>query len=179
MNKHISIDIESLATTADAVILSIGAVVFDATGLYDTFYTVLDTRSQGTRRVDPATEAWWSKQSEEARAVLTAKDREHVLFALGRLHEFVNANDHEGIWAMGSQFDIAALELMYSTLNLPIPWHYRSPRDLRTVRAQFFKAFSAATLPSHDGVAHHALDDAVRQAREAQHMNKQLGGHIL
>lgn len=181
MNKHISIDIESLATTSDAVILSIGAVVFDASGLFDTFYTVLDFESDQTgRRQCPRTAAWWDKQSTAARDALVTDVRDPVLFALGRLHEFVNIHDHEGIWALGTHFDIAALEHLHTEYAVAVPWHYQSPRDMRTVRAQFMKKFPAGSLDHIEGgVAHRADDDAIRQARALIHMNQQLGGHIL
>lgn len=181
---HISIDIESLATTPDAVILSIGAAMFDTQGLHGLFYAVLDVGCQDRqrRRRDCKTLEWWEQQSDEARKVLTQKDREPVLYALGRLHEFVNKSDPEGIWALGPHFDIAAIEHLCVTYGVPVPWHYRLPRDLRTVRSQFMKKFPAGNfdhIKSEGGVAHNALDDAVWQARALIHMNQQLGGFFL
>lgn len=179
MNKHISIDIESLATTPDAVILSIGAVVFDATRHYTTFYAKLRRDEQSRRRKSTETLAWWEQQDEKAREVLKPDGMEPVLFALGRLSEFVIANPHEGVWALGPHFDIAAIEHLYAEFGLPAPWDYRAPRDMRTVRAQFNKQFPAGELPESIGIKHHALADASRQATALQHMNQQLGGHIL
>lgn len=180
MNKHISIDIETLATTPDAVVLSIGAVVFDANGLYETFYSVLDTHhDQQGRRRGPETIEWWGQQSEEAREVLTQKDREPVLYALGRLHEYIHNNDHEGIWALGTHFDIAAIEHLCASYNVPAPWHYQAPRDMRTVRAQFLKQFPSGQLPVRTGTHHNALDDAVNQARAIQYMSQKMGGYVL
>lgn len=180
MSKHISIDVESLATSPDAILLSIGAVYFDTNGLYDTFYSVLDIGAdQVGRRTCDSTLKWWEEQSEEAREALMTEQRERVLFALGRLHEFIHTHDHEGIWALGSHFDIAALEHLHLQKGVPIPWHYQTPRDMRTLRALFLKQFPSSQLVVRTGTPHNALDDAVNQARAIQYMNQQLGGYVL
>lgn len=58
------------------------------------------------------------------------------------------------------------LAAVYQAVNLPVPWHYRAPRDTRTI-------FDAAGIDDHSawlaqyatGTVHHALDDAICQAR--------------
>ena len=56
----------------------------------------------------------------------------------------------------------------YKAVGLPVPWHYRAPRDTRTL-------FDVAGITDHSawmadrpgplGVPHHSLDDSICQAR--------------
>jgi hypothetical protein len=70
------------------------------------------------------------------------------------------------LWSHGPAFDIAILAAAYDAVGLPVPWHYRAPRDTRT-------AFDIADVGDHSafmqqynhGTAHHALDDAISQAK--------------
>lgn len=183
MKKHISIDIESLATTPDMKIVSIGAVVFTASAqIEDKFYAVLDLREQALRGQSETALKWWEEQPDEVREALTTTAREPVLFALGRLDEYVKRHEANlaGIWAKGPSFDLAALEHMYASYKLPPPWGYKLARCYRTVAAQMKNTFPAAELPDYGPlVAHNALDDAKWQARSLAYMNQQLGGHIL
>lgn len=72
------------------------------------------------------------------------------------------------LWCHGPAFDPPIIEAAFRALGLPVPWHYRSPRDTRTI-------FDAAGIEDHSawlaqhpgplGIPHHALDDAICQAR--------------
>jgi hypothetical protein len=72
------------------------------------------------------------------------------------------------LWAHGSHYDPPILAAAYEAVGLPVPWHYRAPRDTRTI-------FDAAGIEDHTawlkqhpgplGIPHHALDDAICQAR--------------
>lgn len=72
------------------------------------------------------------------------------------------------IWSHGAAFDPPILAAAYAAVGLPVPWHYRAPRDTRTL-------FDLAGISDHSGwldqypgplaVPHHALDDAICQAR--------------
>ena len=60
---HLMIDLETLATTPEAAVLTIGACKFDPRGntIADTFYERIDVDSQD-RDINPSTIEWWSKQ---------------------------------------------------------------------------------------------------------------------
>lgn len=76
--------------------------------------------------------------------------------------------DDMRIWSHGPQFDVSILAAAYKAVDLPVPWHYRAPRDTRT-------CFDLAGISDHSewlkqhpgplGIPHHALDDAICQAR--------------
>lgn len=124
---------------------------------------------------DPETEKWWNDQSEEAQAAFTDpvdlwaacyEFRYWVWSVSGSSEQFENWTPDEGIrlWCKGPHFDISILAAIYRAVNLPVPWHYRSPRDMRTVvdLAGITKAEERAMF---DGIPHHALDDAISQAK--------------
>lgn len=156
------IDIETLGLKPGSVILSIGAVAFDAvTGeLGPEFYGKLDlaTSMAMGMTVDPGTIAWWMKQSDEARAA--AFDyAAHPLTAVEGLTEFIGMQAPERVWAKPPSFDLVLLEALFAACHCMIPWHYRSPRDCRTL-------FDLANIEQPKvGTAHDALDDARSQAR--------------
>ena len=73
--NHLMIDLETLGTAADSVILSVGAVKFDlhSTAIDDHgFYgsISIDSNFDAGRRVSEDTLLWWLKQPAAAQAVL-------------------------------------------------------------------------------------------------------------
>ena len=119
---------------------------------------------------DPSTEKWWADQSDEAQGAFADPVRLDV--ALSRfavwLTEMCPDPSDLRLWAHGPQFDVSILAAAYEAVGFPVPWHYRAPRDTRT-------AFDMAGIDDHSawlkqhpgplGVPHHALDDAICQAR--------------
>ena len=66
MTTHVMIDLETLGTTPDAVILSIGGVKFDPNGdrIFDEFIYKLDIdeQQQRGRTTNEDTMSWWATQ---------------------------------------------------------------------------------------------------------------------
>lgn len=141
------------------------------------WYTRWDSTSQAYRKYplarDPDTVKWWSEQSDDAQAAFADPvDLRDALSAFTRwyttidLQDVNNRNHGVRLYAHGPQFDCSILEAAYHAVGLPVPWHYRAPRDTRTV-------FDVCGVGDHSewvsrypvGTAHHALDDAVSQAR--------------
>ena len=72
--KHVMIDLETLGTKADSVIISIGAVKFDLdseqmddNGFYAS--VSIDSNLERGRKIDEDTLLWWLQQSTDAQAV--------------------------------------------------------------------------------------------------------------
>lgn len=160
--KDLMIDIETLGTKPGSVILSIGAVAFDAeTGelASNSFYRALSPihcQSVGLT-MDAETVAWWMIQSPEAQAAAFS-GRDHPSLALLGLANFVLVHDPLRVWAKPPAFDIVLLESVYHRLTLQIPWGYKSLRDCRTL----FDV--TGVLQPTVGTLHNALDDAKAQA---------------
>lgn len=137
-----------------------------------------------TKRVYPLTREretveWWSKQSPEAQAAFSDPvDMKQALQEftdwLGDQHERNAAYEPTSlrIWANDPHFDVSILDAVFRAAGLPVPWHYRSPRSMKTIT-------EAAGMTSADysnyGDAHNALDDAIAQAMTVCEAFKRLG----
>lgn len=186
MTTAISIDIETMSTAPNAAIASIGACRFDLPGsgigdwIVDTFHvhvSLANCQRHGLA-IDASTVLWWIGQEDNARAALLGgqQDAAPLVTALEALTHFIdtteiNSNELPTLWANGASFDLPILANAYRTAGMPLPWQYWIERDLRTL-----KALAPEIRIEHAGIAHHALDDAVKQARMIQAIYKRLTG---
>lgn len=165
-----SIDIETLSTKHNAVILSLGAVKFNLTD-EDTlasiapercFYRVFDTITQidRGRHIDSDTLKWWLQQAPEAlEAALSKPQPVHTV--LRELSEWLTPGTN--LWGNGNTFDNILLRSLYHDYHMPYPVKYYQDLDLRTLR------YAAGVRGKRsDPLEHHALTDAKQQAVEAQ-----------
>lgn len=175
---NLAIDLETLDTCPNAVILSIGAAYFDpetnSTG--PTFYVNVNPGSQLTRSISKSTQAWWLTQPAEARDALLV-DQVSIEVALSRFTQWIEANDFDGCttpWGNGASFDIAILNDAYHEVGRPSPWKFWNEQCLRTLKTQV-----PLTEPlQFVGVPHNALDDAVHQAKLASALLRKLKGAL-
>lgn len=172
--NNVMLDIETLGTNKNAVIISLGAVFFNpATGqLGSSFYWTITRESceQYGLEVDESTVKWWSEQSEEARAVLTDPYAEELPLVLrnfaGWLWENMDDARIVEIWGNGASFDNAIVANAYGRCGLKLPWRYANERDVRTIVAlgrQLLNIDPKYTV-ERVGTHHHALADAEHQA---------------
>ena len=163
----IMLDIETLATSPDSVILTFGAIKFDpfnpsiqmSDGIY--FRIDVDEQIDLGRRVDEGTVAWWGTQSAEVREeALGETDRVSLEDFTKALNKFVVGSTR--IWAQGPVFDIVILENLYRQIGKPAPWQYYSIRDSRTLLKALGDDRKGGAL------LHNALADAVSQAEAVQ-----------
>lgn len=132
---------------------------------------------------DPKTVEWWNYQTQEAQAAfVNPVDLWKACYSFANWiwsrslpterFEKWKPYEHVKIWANGPQFDVPILEVAYHAVQLPTPWHYRAPRDFRTIT-------EAAGMSRDDfcnyGEAHNALDDAIAQAMTVCEAYKRLG----
>ena len=103
--EHIMIDLETLSSRHDALILSIGAVAFNEEEIFEPgFYAAISIDSQVEkygRHISDDTVAWWGKQSPEARKVLTDKKAIELPKALKALSEYLRDVAEPKIWGYG------------------------------------------------------------------------------
>ena len=156
------LDLETLGTQPGSVILSIGAVRFDRTGIdvAGKFYQTIKIQSclDAGLTVDGDTIKWWLKQSEEARReIYDAKQSE--LTNILTLFTFW-CGKSEYVWGNGAAFDNALLRSAYAAVKLSPPWESWNDMCFRTVRAEN----PHIEPPEFKGVKHHPVDDARHQA---------------
>lgn len=171
MAKHLMVDLETMAVTPRAVVLTLGAVHFNPYGMgySDKLYLRFDLDDQDklNREIDPNTLDWWSKQDpkimEEA---FSPDDRVPLADAMDQFHKFAWGCD--AFWAHGSLFDIAILEDLYRQIQKPVPWQYWQIRDTRTI-------FDLGWDPDMPQASKHdALQDSIRQAAGVQNIYSKL-----
>ena len=174
-NTDIMIDLETLATTPDAQVLSIGAVKFDPFGkelvepAMDSFYVRVDIDScdkLGLVASDSTIE-WWSQQDPAAQEeAFNPEGRVDVTDAFHQLYKFCWGAKR--VWANGSSFDIVICENIYRKIEKAAPWQYWQVRDCRT-------AYDLGINPNRPPVLkHHALEDAWNQAVGIQNVYNTL-----
>lgn len=176
MTKHIMIDIETLSTAKNAVVLSIGAVFFNPkTGdILDEFYKELRLSDQANRKIDIGTVQWWMKQvaehPERARIFEQGDINEHcpVRNALILLRDFLG-DGAKCVWACDPDFDLDILATLYADYDLTVPWKYNEPKSVRTVRE--IAKLHQIGLPKLE-ITHDALDDCKRQIAEVAELNR-------
>ena len=160
----VMIDIESLNTKLDCVILTIGAVLFDpkGQGIIDKIEirpTIDEQTEVYGRSISDSTVEWWGKQSPEAIEEALG-DRGRVPFedAMKQLHKFC-WNRSKNAWSNGAIFDVMVMEHAWNQLGMTAPWQFWEIRDTRTL-------YDATNVKLKDGghvTSHKAVEDAERQ----------------
>jgi hypothetical protein len=175
--KHISVDTETWGTEPGAFVRSIGAVVFDedgtayanggrTTSLFLTdraFYVALRFEDMPGLHKNPSTVEWWDGKG--AAAVWPFGSEVAALVGLTEFALWLKGIGDPAdvrLWFKGCHFDEPILRAMYKAYGLPVPWHYRAPRDHRTIMEA--AGLNPVTDCHEFGLAHHAYHDAVAQA---------------
>lgn len=175
--KEVAFDIETTGTTADSGILSIAAVNFDIrTGaIGHIFYSTVKINGQ-PRYVDQNTLNWWKKQNPLLKKEAFSGTKE-LVDVLTELHKFIKPS--QNVWGNGANFDTAILEHAYkhqSSFNAP--WKFWNGYDMRTIT----RLAKELTGYNHKeivfvGRKHHAVDDAVHQAKTIHLCYHALNSH--
>lgn len=174
--KNIMIDMETLGTTADAVILSIGAVKFDlgSDEIDDAaFYASVSVESnlELKRRISEDTLLWWLKQSAAAQNVFF-EPKQTLANALVGLSNWIGEGDY-CVWSNGADFDLPMLAHAYTQLGVEIPWQFWNSRCARTYKNL---PQAAKATWKQEGPKHNAMVDAVNQVRMVQAIHRELMG---
>jgi 3' exoribonuclease, RNase T-like len=171
MAKHLMVDLETLATTPDASVLTIGAVKFNPDHSFidrsksNIFYRRISLESCSELGLveDPGTLDWWAKQAPEIiEEAFHPENRHPIQQVMEEFTKFCWGCDR--YWSHGSIFDIIILEHIYRKLGKGAPWNFWDVRDTRTL----FDLGYDPEMPKD--AKHNALEDAYRQARGVQNM---------
>lgn len=188
--NHIMVDLETMATTADAAIISIGAVKFDLSsdrisdqGFYASVSLQSNIDYQRLVSEDTLVNFWMDddKSGPAARRVFK-EPKQGLDDALEAFIEWVYdysddpqqraiLQNNQYIWCNGANFDEPILAHALTHCRLPIPWKFWNVRCVRT-----FKNLPGAkdVVIPRAGVHHNALADALTQAALVQAIYKKL-----
>ena len=174
MANDIMIDMETLSTQPNCVILTIGAVRFDplGTGVAEKLEirpTIDEQTEEFNRDIDPETLEWWGNQSEDAiNEAMGDQGRVPFKDAMDQLYKF--CWNRRAIWSNGAIFDIVIAENAFKQLEVPNPWRFWAVRDCRTI-------YDLCNVSLKDGQAvtsHKAVEDAEHQAIVVQRAYQKL-----
>lgn len=179
MALDLMIDLETLDTSPNCVILSIGIVTFDPKGEdivehWELKPTIEDQTEIHNRIINDDTLRWWSEQSPAAlEEAFTENGRISFRECMEQLYKI--GWQKRAVWSHGASFDVVACETaMRQTLTEypnPIPWSFWTVRDTRTL-------YEIAGVSLKDGgytTTHKAVEDAERQALIVQKAYRKLG----
>ena len=175
------LDLETVATTPDSVVLTFGAIKFDPFGddalshdgttiNMDTFYRRVDPESFDwpSAEVDEGTIAWWSQQDAGAREEAFGVDDRHSIRNVMRDFYAWTKSDFDSVWANGPLFDIAILETINRKIERSNPWKYWQVKDCRTL-------YGLVEHQRPNPMFHHALWDCWSQLVAVQSCYRNLG----
>lgn len=175
MARHGMIDLETMATTPDCVVLTLGAVKFYPDSLDEPdqelyFRLELDTQVEKGRVIDESTLEWWGNQDQEAQdEAFGEENRVDTREALEQLRKWCMGLDT--IWGQGYGFDLTILENLYRTYDMPVPWKFYQVKDSRTL----FGIMPKDPRKQLDQTGkHNALSDAYFQAKGVQLVYKHI-----
>lgn len=161
-------DLETLGTTADACIMSIGAVKFDLdsdkiddSGFYAS--VSVDSNLELKRRISEATLIWWMKQGAAAQGVFH-ESKQTLQMALIDLADWIGAGDPT-VWSNGADFDLPMLAHAFTQCGMDVPWKFWNSRCFRTYKN--LPGAKGVRLPPV-GVKHNAMSDAYSQVLSLQ-----------
>lgn len=167
---HVVIDLETLATSPDAVVISIGV----AWGK-DTAFCGAQWNLEGVsqllkgRKADQSTMDWWAKQP-PATQKLAVENPVSVEKALQDLSELLcnlqtESGNYFAIWGNAPSFDLSILASLYRQYGMEVPWKYWQERDLRTFGACVGADYKSWESPASSQVRipHCAKHDATHE----------------
>jgi hypothetical protein len=179
--EHVMVDLETLDTVANGVIMSIGAVKFDLNGdaIDDKgFYVSVSVESNLAhgRSISEDTLIWWMKQEPAAQAVFH-EEKQTLEAALDSFTEWFEASGKSKfIWSNGADFDIAMMAHAYRQLGWEPPWDFWNARCVRTYK----NLPGAKNIAVANTLKHNAFADAYAQAQLVQAIQKKINsGHSM
>lgn len=176
MTLAVSLDLETLSTHKNAVILSIGACTVSLNGDAERTFTVnLDAQAQIDKglHVSADTLKWWMRQDAQAQRDAFHGEDVHPVIAIEMLRGWLKAEGTPPVYTKGPHFDGALLDSLAESFGVEAPISHRKHRDIRTIEEAFeshlkndlvVERFYTMKERAYRGIVqHNALADAVAQ----------------
>jgi len=181
--KDIMIDIETISTRPNAMMISLAAIKFDPfddNSFNDGQEITIETLKMNTfcRKIDPesytwdahvdeGTLNWWSQQDQHILDEAFSDDNlSSIQDTLKDFYRWCGVFDR--VWANGAAFDTIIIESACRSLGRGWPWKYHQVRDYRTV-------FKLVKVEQPNISKHHPLWDCWAQIVGLQRSLKVLG----
>jgi len=147
IQKHFVIDLETLGLRENAVVLSLGAVVFT----FKHYWTIEHLRQQSfyckfnvdeqialKREIDESTLEFWAKQDSETIEMNVKPSNQDVSLkdGLTQFSKFLKQSQYDWetsfLWARGKSFDFPKIESLYNCAEIKLPFNSKKQRDIWT-----------------------------------------------
>lgn len=174
MEKNFMIDLETLSTEDNAVVLSIGFVKFDIMNgeVLDKTHVLLSLAEQKHRHIEASTVSWWIRQLDtnptNVSIVLGTQDdmRCGVYEALELINNKIaderqHPDDVFNFWCKDPDFDIRILSNLFEDFGIPSPIRYYQGRSVRTME-MLAKRMGVYEKPI---TTHNAEQDCIDQSK--------------
>lgn len=195
---ELMLDLETLDTKPSAIVLSVGAVVWETKFNYGTgkqeyeikerFLRVLNIQEQADkhRTVSQDTILWWQRQDPTAREEAFNPVRQSCHRTLRDLRDFVDkCTNHpspdkkvNAFWASPATFDFPIWEDLAMTFSNLVPWTYRQKYDVRTVVREANLSARDHSDPKLVGIPHTPVYDCEWQISLLTAARGKLGRRI-
>lgn len=172
---HVMLDFETLGSSFDTCVVSLGAVAFNRSGVIDKklFEFKLEDQVRQGRTFTASTLEWWMIQSDNARKVFKPSDAKVTIeeflpsfekFCDDSLAKVGESRNDLKPWGNGANFDIVIIEDLFKRhhplRDASVPWKFWNVWCFRT----FNNIYNCKKLVARPhGTAHSALDDALFQ----------------
>lgn len=164
MLSQIMVDVETLSTHPNAVIIQIAAIKFefssDMTEQFIMNSSIKSSTDLGLH-VDTSTIEWWKSQPTSTLKSVTT-GAVPIQDVMSKFVEFVGNPKDIVFWCNGMNFDFPIIESTCRALNIKTPWRYYNLRDARTVYA--ICNLDWKNYP-RIGSYHNGLDDCLTQIK--------------
>lgn len=170
--NHLMVDIETLGSGPRSVITQIGACYFDLNGnVGGTFEANINIQSalDVGLVIDGDTIKWWFGQPKEAQTFV--KNTDTIITVLRRFQNFCVGAEH--VWSHAT-FDMPIIFNAYRECGIKIPFHYRTPRDIRTLCWLWGGDYEDLKKQFVKENAHDALSDSIYQVKYVAHCYKEI-----
>lgn len=167
------LDIETLSTGANAVILSIAAVPFNlgSTELGPAFHQNINVQSSldAGAKIDGDTLVWWITKNHQT-FKNNLKDPKHITTVLMEFWAFIkNECDLEcKVYGKGPSFDNKLVSDAYRLCVMNLPWKYYNERCVRTY-LDGWEHLVSENVP-FEGEEHDPLADVLHQIQSMQYV---------
>lgn len=160
--QHVMLDIETLGTNADTVVLSYGMVLFDpCSGQIESTATAnlpLQTQIDHGRSISAQTLAWWMTQRKETFSEQLASGDDDIMVHLKAFVAFIGMHP---VWGYGAGFDNTIMRSLLATYKVDaFEWPYKRDRCFRTLAALYDPMYRLKPRRATHSALHDALDQA-------------------
>lgn len=162
---HAMIDWETLGLKPDAMVLSVGVVIFNADNISDQYYANIDCSFLADKfSIDQSTVDWWNKRENHIAKMALNDNARNVKDVASDIVQLFAMHEVQYLWGNGASFDIPILDHVLETCGLQNPIRFYNYRCHRTLKS----LYPIVGLIPQPKTKHHALEDAIYQVKQCQ-----------